>query len=61
MARLTLSGLRAPGQESRVPGSVPAEARPTLKPIGRAITATEEEIAANPRARSARLRTAERC
>ena len=39
---------------------VPAEYRPKLKIIGKAITATSEEIAANPRARSARLRIAER-
>ena len=40
--------------------SIPDEFRPRLKVIGRAITATAEEIAANPRARSARLRVAER-
>ena len=34
--------------------------RPRLKPVGRAIRATEEEVAANPRARSAVLRIAER-
>jgi 16S rRNA (cytosine1402-N4)-methyltransferase len=39
---------------------VPAEHRPKLKLVGKAITATPEEIAANPRARSARLRIAER-
>ena len=39
---------------------VPAEYRPKLKIVGKAITATSEEIAANPRARSARLRIAER-
>ncbi len=39
---------------------VPAALRPKLAPVGRAITATDEEIAANPRARSARLRIAER-
>lgn len=39
---------------------VPAAFRPKLKIVGKAITATPEEIAANPRARSARLRIAER-
>lgn len=40
--------------------SIPDEFRPKLKIIGKAIAATAEEIAANPRARSARLRIAER-
>ena len=40
--------------------SVPAEYRPKLKPVGKLIEATAEEIAANRRARSARLRVAER-
>jgi 16S rRNA (cytosine1402-N4)-methyltransferase len=40
--------------------SVPPEHRPKLKTIGRLIEATAEEIAANRRARSARLRVAER-
>jgi 16S rRNA (cytosine1402-N4)-methyltransferase len=40
--------------------SVPEEYRPTLKIIGKAIMATAEEVAANRRARSARLRVAER-
>jgi len=39
---------------------VPAHARPTLKLVGRSIEADEEETARNPRARSARLRVAER-
>jgi 16S rRNA (cytosine1402-N4)-methyltransferase len=39
---------------------VPAAFRPALAVIGRAVTADAEEIAANPRARSARLRVAER-
>ena len=39
---------------------VPAHARPKLRRIGRAIHPTEEEIAANPRSRSAVLRVAER-
>jgi 16S rRNA (cytosine1402-N4)-methyltransferase len=39
---------------------VPEGSRPRLRPVGKAITATAEEIAANVRARSARLRIAER-
>jgi 16S rRNA (cytosine1402-N4)-methyltransferase len=40
--------------------SVPAEHRPKLKPVGGLIEATAEETAVNRRARSARLRVAER-
>jgi 16S rRNA (cytosine1402-N4)-methyltransferase len=40
---------------------VPPEHRPKLKLIGKAVTASAEEIAANVRARSAHLRIAERC
>ena len=40
--------------------SVPAEFQPKLRTIGKAISATNEEIDANRRARSARLRIAER-
>ena len=50
---------REPEQYRGMP-DVPAEYRPKLSVIGKAITATAEEIAANPRARSARLRIAER-
>jgi 16S rRNA (cytosine1402-N4)-methyltransferase len=39
---------------------VPAEHQPKLKLVGKAITASEDEIAANVRARSAHLRIAER-
>ena len=39
---------------------VPAEFQPKLRIIGKAITASAEEVAANVRARSARLRVAER-
>jgi len=39
---------------------VPAEFRPKLRQVGKAITATADEVAANVRARSARLRVAER-
>jgi 16S rRNA (cytosine1402-N4)-methyltransferase len=40
--------------------SIPDEFRPKLKVIGKAVTATPEEITQNRRARSARLRVAER-
>jgi len=39
---------------------MPAHARPKLRLVGKAIQADENEISANPRARSARLRVAER-
>jgi 16S rRNA (cytosine1402-N4)-methyltransferase len=39
---------------------VPAHARPLLRPVGKAVHAAAAEIAANPRARSAVLRAAER-
>jgi 16S rRNA (cytosine1402-N4)-methyltransferase len=39
---------------------MPAHARPTLKLVGKAIRPDENEAADNPRARSARLRVAER-
>ncbi len=39
---------------------VPAHARPKLKLVGKSIEADDAEIALNPRARSARLRIAER-
>lgn len=40
--------------------SMPPEARPTLRPIGRLVRPSAEEVQRNPRARSARLRIAER-
>jgi 16S rRNA (cytosine1402-N4)-methyltransferase len=40
--------------------SIPEELRPPLKIIGKAVAPTDEEIAANTRARSSRLRVAER-
>ena len=40
---------------------IPAEYRAPLRIVGKAVTATDAEIAANPRSRSARLRIAERC
>jgi 16S rRNA (cytosine1402-N4)-methyltransferase len=39
---------------------MPAHARPKLRLVGKAVQADENEISANPRARSARLRVAER-
>jgi 16S rRNA (cytosine1402-N4)-methyltransferase len=39
---------------------VPAHAAPKLKLVGKRVTAGESEIERNPRARSARLRVAER-
>jgi 16S rRNA (cytosine1402-N4)-methyltransferase len=39
---------------------IPAHARPLLRPVGKAVHATPAEVAANPRARSAVLRVAER-
>ena len=40
--------------------SIPQDKRPPFRLVGRAQTATDDEIRANPRARSARLRIAER-
>lgn len=39
---------------------IPPEFMPMLSPIGKVVTASDDEIAANPRARSARLRIAGR-
>lgn len=39
---------------------MPSEARPRLKPVGRLVRPTDVEVERNPRARSARLRIAER-
>lgn len=39
---------------------IPVHARPRMKPIGRLIRPSAEEIARNPRSRSARMRVAER-
>jgi 16S rRNA (cytosine1402-N4)-methyltransferase len=41
--------------------NVPAEFRPALSLVGRAVIADNDEIASNVRSRSARLRIAERC
>ena len=50
---------REPEQYRGMP-NIPADARPRLKIIGKPVTATAEEVEANVRARSARLRIAER-
>ena len=50
---------REPEQYRGMP-NIPAEFLPALRTIGRMIKATDDEIAANVRARSARLRIAER-
>jgi len=50
---------REPEQYRGLP-NIPAESRPPFKLIGKAISATAEEVAANARARSAHLRIAER-
>jgi 16S rRNA (cytosine1402-N4)-methyltransferase len=57
--RFIRNASREPEQYRGMP-EVPAEFRPKLAPVGKAIYATDEEIAVNPRARSARLRIAER-
>ena len=50
---------REPEQYRGLP-SIPAESRPPFKLIGKAVSATNDEVAANVRARSAHLRIAER-
>ena len=50
---------REPEQYRGMP-DVPEEYRPKLRLVGKPVTATADEVAANPRARSARLRIAER-
>jgi len=50
---------REPEQYRGMP-SIPQEFQPKLKTIGKAIVASSEEIEVNRRARSARLRIAER-
>jgi 16S rRNA (cytosine1402-N4)-methyltransferase len=57
--RFIRAASREPEQYRGMP-NVPAEFRPKLKTIGKAIVATAEDIAENVRARSARLRVAER-
>ena len=50
---------REPEQYRGLP-SIPVESRPPFKLIGKAVSATNDEVAANVRARSAHLRIAER-
>lgn len=51
----------ASGRAPRPRGGLPVEeAAPSLKPVGKARYASEEEVRANPRARSAVLRVAEK-
>jgi len=50
---------REPEQYRGLPG-IPAEHRPLMRTVGKAVTATAAEIEQNVRARSARLRVAER-
>ncbi len=50
---------REPEQYRGMP-DMPEEHRPKLRIVGKPITATDEEIEVNRRARSARLRIAER-
>ncbi len=57
--RFMRNASREPEQYRGLP-SIPEEFRPPFRLIGKAIVATSEEIAANIRARSARLRIAER-
>ena len=57
--RFIRDAAREPEQYRGMP-NVPAEFRPKLMAVGKAIKASAEEIAGNARARSARLRIAER-
>ena len=57
--RFMRTASQEPAQFRGLP-EIPEEFRPRLKVIGKAVMASEEEIAANVRARSARLRIAER-
>jgi 16S rRNA (cytosine1402-N4)-methyltransferase len=57
--RFMRNASREPEQYRGLP-SIPPESRPTFRLIGKAISASPDEIAANVRARSARLRIAER-
>jgi 16S rRNA (cytosine1402-N4)-methyltransferase len=62
--RITKNFLRECSREDRLPRGLPVRAadlpEPRLRLVGRAIRASEAEVAANPRARSAVLRVAER-
>jgi 16S rRNA (cytosine1402-N4)-methyltransferase len=56
--RFMRNASQVPAQYRGLP-DIPAEFQPRLRLIGKAASASEEEIAANPRARSAHLRIAE--
>lgn len=61
--RLVKRFLRSRSSTSHVPPELPVipdELKPKLKLVGKAVRAGEQEVAANPRARSAVLRVAER-
>ena len=57
--RFIRDAAQEPAQFRGLP-DIPQEFRPRLKSIGKVVSASEQEIAANVRARSARLRVAER-
>ena len=57
--RFIRDAAQEPAQFRGLP-NIPAEYHPRLKSIGKVVSASEQEIAANVRARSARLRIAER-
>jgi 16S rRNA (cytosine1402-N4)-methyltransferase len=57
--RFIRDAAQVPAQFRGLP-NIPAEFHPRLKSIGKVVSASEQEIAANVRARSARLRVAER-
>ena len=62
--RLVKNFLREAASADKLPRGVPVRAKdlpqPRLRLVGRAIRPSEAELAANPRARSATLRVAER-
>jgi 16S rRNA (cytosine1402-N4)-methyltransferase len=60
IAKRFMQGLARPQLPRRLPLKASEMPQPALKLVGRAVVASADEIAANPRARSARLRVAER-
>jgi len=62
--RIVKRFIRDRSSPDRLPKGVPVRAselpEPALRPVGRAIRPSDAEVRANPRARSARLRVAER-